>query len=96
MANRSKRHIHKYHRIELSYGKVWACALPDCNHHMPQYMDSMVPGKNSLCWNCNEKMVLNPLNMKNDKPLCSDCVVNEVDLDGLSEAMKQRLEQKTG
>lgn len=73
MSTKSKRHVHKYHKLELSYGPVWACALSDCNHYMPQHMTEMVCGKYSLCWTCGERFTLDTENMKNDKPICNDC-----------------------
>lgn len=73
MATKAKRHIHKYHRILIAGAKVWACALGDCNHYMPAHMEMMVPGKNSICWGCGEPMILDALNMKDDRPLCSEC-----------------------
>ena len=72
-SNKSKRHTHKYHRVTLTIGRVWACALPDCSHHMPQVYDALVEGKASFCWKCGETMILNNHNMKQDKPLCDDC-----------------------
>jgi hypothetical protein len=73
MSNKAKRHVHKYHRVDIGGAKLWACALGDCNHYMPAHMGSLVPGKNSICWKCNEQMVLNIMNMKDDKPKCDDC-----------------------
>lgn len=74
MANtKAKRHTHKYHKIEIAYQKVWACALPTCNHYMPKHMEAMVPGKASLCWECGEEIILTPQNMQSDKPVCDDC-----------------------
>lgn len=73
MASKAKRHNHKYHHIDMSFGKVWACALPDCNHYMPQHMESMLPGKYSICWECGEKMVLDSENMKESMPRCTKC-----------------------
>lgn len=72
-SSKSKRHTHKYYRVQLGSDKVWACALPDCNHHMPTHMTPLVLGKSSLCWKCGEALVLDPINMKMDKPICDDC-----------------------
>jgi len=76
--NRAKRHVHKYHKVEMYSSKVWACALPDCNHYMPQHMERMVEGKYSICWTCGDSMTLHQLNMKMDKPQCFDCVNGSV------------------
>lgn len=88
MSNRAKRHAHKYHHVDTSFGRVWACALPDCNHYMPQHMKELMLGKNSLCWSCGEKFLLTPINMRNDQPVCSNC---DETSDGISELLKERL-----
>lgn len=74
---KSKKHIHKYHRISLTYAKVWACALPTCYHFMPKHLETNVPGKTSICWNCGEEFILDETNMKNDKPICANCDPNK-------------------
>lgn len=71
--SKAKRHIHKYFRLELAGSPVWACGIPTCNHHMPPHMTPLVNGRASLCWSCDEPFVLNPINMKRDKPKCDDC-----------------------
>jgi len=95
MSTKAKRHIHKYRKINLAFQKVWACALPDCAHHMPKHMEEMVEGKFSLCWQCNEQMVLGPDNMKMDMPICLDCqngtVKPKVEIVDSEETIKQRL-----
>lgn len=71
-----KRHkTHKYHRIQLDFGRVWACALSDCTHYMPKHMENLVEGKQSFCWNCNEIFILDSISMKDDKPICINCRV---------------------
>lgn len=75
MPTKAKRHIHKYHRVNLGVSqKVWACAHSDCYHYVPQVMNDMVPGKQSLCWQCGESMKLDPENMKLDEPICFNCM----------------------
>ncbi len=74
MANRAKRHVHKYHQINLTYAKVWACALPDCTHHMPAHMSGMIVGKWSLCWGCDNPLILDSDNMEMDRPICDACI----------------------
>lgn len=69
----ARKHVHKYHNIQVAYNKVWACALPDCTHYMPKHMEEMVPGKKSICWQCNEPFILDTEAMKEDKPRCIGC-----------------------
>jgi hypothetical protein len=73
MATKAKRHTHKYHRVNAGYQMLWACALPDCNHHMPLHLTALVEGKASICWKCGEQMILDSDAMKLDKPICIDC-----------------------
>jgi len=73
MATKAKRHIHKYHRVDLGGTEVWACALSDCNHFMPPHYTKLVEGKSSICWNCGESITLNKSNMIDDEPKCNDC-----------------------
>lgn len=73
MSTKAKRHTHKYHKVDLLGTKIWACALPDCNHHMPNHYSKLVEGKASLCWNCGEEMILDPTNMTQDRPICMNC-----------------------
>lgn len=89
---KSKRHIHKYHKVLAGAVKVWACALPDCNHHMPPHYANMVEGKSSYCWNCGNQMILDSENMKDDKPICIGCKtgVNDDITPEMVELMRQK------
>lgn len=69
----AKKHIHKYHKIELAGQMLWACALPDCGHHMPKHYENSVIGKYSFCWTCPKQFRLTPENMVDDMPRCDDC-----------------------
>ena len=74
MAGRgSKRHTHKYQKIDLSFVKTWACALPDCTHYMPKHMERMVEGKASICWECEKEFVLDRIALTMDRPTCLEC-----------------------
>lgn len=83
MASKAKRHIHKYYRAELSFGDVWACALPDCTHYMPQHMEGLMNGKYSVCWECNERMVMHPGNLNMSRPVCDTCKLGVRDIDSV-------------
>lgn len=71
----AKRHTHKYHKVPLGSGKVWACARlsENCTHHIPPYMESTIVGRKSICWECNDEFVLDPNSIEHDKPICPDC-----------------------
>jgi len=74
VSKKSKRHTHKYHKVLVAGDPVWACALPDCSHYMPNHMSELVPGRASLCWNCGEKFILDNTNMREtNQPTCINC-----------------------
>jgi len=70
----AKKHTHKYHQVLMNSIPIWACALPDCTHYMPNHLKNMVAGKASFCWGCDAPIVLDPVNMKLEQPLCSNCL----------------------
>lgn len=93
-ANRSKRHRHKYHNVVFGASHVWACALPDCTHYMPNHMSAMVEGKASICWQCGEDMILDKSNMKENQPRCENCRLGIESVEvPLSSAMTDRLKK---
>ena len=69
----SKKHIHKYHRVDTGAGQIWACSLPDCSHFMPAHFTQLLPGKASICWGCGMQFILTLLNMNRPQPICPDC-----------------------
>jgi hypothetical protein len=73
MATKAKRHIHKYEKVTLSFGQVWRCALPECSHYMGNHLAGLVEGKASFCWQCDNPMILDTENMKEDRPRCTNC-----------------------
>lgn len=74
MSNRTKRHIHQYHKVVIYGNKVWACALSDCTHYMPKHLEDLVMGKNTICWDCERPFPIDAIAAKLDKPLCYDCL----------------------
>lgn len=36
-------------------------------------MEELATGKQSICWGCSNRMILNPDNMKHEKPTCEKC-----------------------
>ncbi len=86
MSQKAKRHTHKYYRADLGFGKVWACALPECTHHMPEHYAALMNGKYSLCWECGERMVLDPMAMEMERPICLNCRAG-----GLGEALDRKI-----
>lgn len=94
MSSKGKKHIHKYHKVQLSYGPVWACGETDCSHHMPQHMTELMLGKKSRCWNCYDIITLDELNMKSDLPLCNDCKLIEETKPTIEQFVTENLESK--
>lgn len=71
-----KQHVHKYYLRRTSVFDVWACALDECNHYMPQHLTELVSGRSSLCWDCGAKFRLNEDLMREEagKPVCQNCL----------------------
>jgi hypothetical protein len=69
----AKRHVHKYHQVNIAGTPTWACGRPDCNHYMPSHMTALVVGKASICWTCANQIILDLENMKDEKPICRTC-----------------------
>lgn len=70
---KSRKHPHKYRKVDLEYAKVYFCALPECTHYMPKHMEKTLLGKNAVCWGCDEVFILDPDALKMDEPKCISC-----------------------
>ncbi len=70
---KSRRHPHKYRRVDLEYAKVFSCALPECTHYMPKHMEKTLLGKQAVCWGCDEIFILDSDALKLDEPKCVTC-----------------------
>jgi hypothetical protein len=84
MSTKNPKHIHKYYKAKVTFtasGFVWACALANCNHHMPEHFEVTLPGKHTKCWACEQNTVLDTRTMLMDKPLCEDCDPDYVRID---------------
>lgn len=84
------KHTHKYYRATLAIGEVWACALPDCNHHMPEHYAGLMNGKRSICWNCNQPFILNPNSLTQKTPVCDACTLGESNAEMPSDMRERR------
>lgn len=98
MSKGSRKHTHKYHRVDLNFARVWACALPECNHHMPAHYTALVVGKRSYCWQCGKEFLLDGDAMIEDKPRCVECrlgvSLEEIDNIPVSAALQKYLDRK--
>lgn len=102
----TKRHTHKYYKAYGDSTKksfLWTCALPDCTHHMPKHYEKSIHGKLSLCYSCESDIVLDPIRLDMDKPLCDECmnrtsipvepVTEEINSDLKNDPIEERLRQ---
>lgn len=70
----ARKHTHKYYREQMTFARVWKCGLPDCSHYMPPHMEANVRGKRSICWSCEESIIIMDGNQwLMDRPTCNDC-----------------------
>ena len=85
-------HIHKYirtvlggRRVVIRDGKryiekcggyeVYKCAKPSCTHWIPS---EMIEGRKSICWNCNQEMIINKISSRLAKPVHDECRARRV------------------
>jgi len=84
----AKKHTHKYFK---SVHGLWACGWPDCTHYMPTNVAFMMEGRASVCWICNERMLLSHGNLRQERPHCQECTDKAVGFSALEiEALIQR------
>ena len=66
MNDTKKKHTHKYMKVTFSSGfTVFKCMWPDCAHYV---REELAEGRESVCWRCQDIMVLNTANMTLKKP----------------------------
>lgn len=101
MSSKNKKHTHKYYKMKSNastVGYLWACALPNCSHHMPEHYVNGLLGKNTICWKCGENTTMDARTMEMDKPLCNDCDPNAIATESIEDAFQsiQELLGKAG
>jgi late competence protein required for DNA uptake (superfamily II DNA/RNA helicase) len=94
--NGAKRHTHKYMKLP---SQVWACGFGDCTHYLPSNMTAMIHGRQSICWECGDTMLLEEKQLKMDKPYCNNCIlkfaeVNPVLIDAIAEIERKAKRDK--
>lgn len=67
-----KSHVHKYILRPTDSRPVWACAL-GCGHFMPAHLTSLVEGRPSICWVCEEQFIMTIESMAEKNPRCENC-----------------------
>ena len=93
-----KNHTHKYILRPTGSQPVWACALPDCNHYMPPHLNSLIEGRSSICWECEDKFILDDNAMKELRPRCFNCrseVSKIIPMESLSEPVIQYANERS-
>ncbi len=68
----SLKHTHKYYKTDAT--GLWACALRDCTHYLPSNVADSIINKSSLCWECGERMDMDEIVIKINKPICHVCL----------------------
>ena len=49
----------------------WRCMIPGCTHVL--YQQSLLIGRDHICWLCETPMVIDKDSAAQMKPVCSDC-----------------------
>lgn len=65
-----KNHTHKY---ILERG-TWCCV--NCPHFLPGNVKRGVLGRESYCWECGEKFIIDSISAMLPKPICLDCDID--------------------
>ena len=81
------------HRLLLNQKKTWRCTLPNCSYFIHVGLAHILPGKQSICWECSEEFTLSEEALKDDQPVCDRCrSKNEGwDMDAMSKYTAARL-----
>lgn len=61
------------HKLLLINNKTWKCILEGCNFFVHIGLAHVLPGKQAICWNCDEQFMLDTIALRDDKPVCADC-----------------------
>jgi hypothetical protein len=61
------------HRLILNQKKTWRCTLPGCTYFIHLGLAHTLPGRLSICWECNEEFTLDDEALKDDMPKCDNC-----------------------
>jgi hypothetical protein len=75
--NGAKRHTHRYMKLP---SQIWACGFGDCTHYLPSNMTAMIHGRQSICWECGDTMLLGDKQLKMDKPMCTNCILKSMEI----------------
>lgn len=61
------------HRLMLNQKKTWRCTLPGCKYFIHIGLAHILPGMQSICWECGEEFTLDDVALKDDQPTCNSC-----------------------
>ncbi len=76
------------HRLIYIDKKLWRCTLAGCSFFVHTGLAYVLPGKQAMCWDCDETFILGEAALKDDMPKCPRCR-------GISFAPKQSSEVVT-
>lgn len=61
------------HRLLLNQKKTWRCTLPGCRYFIHVGLAHILPGMQSICWQCGEEFTLSEEALEDEQPLCIEC-----------------------
>lgn len=81
------------HRLMLNQKKTWRCTLPGCSYFIHVGLAHILPGKQSICWECGEEFTLDDASLQDDQPICANCRARKEgwDLDAMSQLTEAKL-----
>ena len=81
------------HRLMLNQKKTWRCTLPGCSYFIHIGLAHILPGKQSICWECGDEFTLDDRALRDDQPICDKCYTPP-DSSGLTQAEKLAIIQR--
>ena len=81
------------HRLLLVDKKIWRCTLDGCTFFVHMGLVGVLPGKQTVCWECGDNFKLDVAALKEDMPRCSDCRMGVVAQQSIEEYTEARIAQ---
>lgn len=68
-----KKHIHRFFRVKGKYTYIFKCAFPDCVFSLNPGQFELLLGRESLCNECDNKLIMTEDSLEENYPKCIKC-----------------------
>lgn len=73
------KHIHRFVRIRDDRITLWRCANGDCSFTLYKKQELMLVGRETFCWNCDNRFKMSLESLQADLPHCPACNMTDDD-----------------